>query len=1007
MVYSEGFLHSMKDLSEDSNSCNWSLYCGDNNLPNAQNQNGVPTTRAAAESHRPGNERDFLKQTMLEHEAVFKNQVHELHRLYRTQKSLMDEAKGKSSGDNISQSERTPESVIKRDLPGFLMGSSMCGEGSSSQPGNVAMPNGNSSKGEEVVEVRPEKVRRRMIDLQLPADEYLDADCRNTSFPPYEQSKAGNGVGEKMFSASHRSGSSGSSLVMRNSNGVADLNEPVQCQLSLPTVTPSMDIYSLYGSGLAHVQRQGQWLKNTNQNAWMVLQAGNGRSTPRDKLCLPSHSAQGLSSNAFQPLGYPSADHRKLPGERGSYEWEARQRNPEASYDSYVESSVASNAPSVASNAPSLHHGYRPESVRPWSHWISSWENQSSSSVQRSLPPQTNPFLSYKTQARAVSSSEMRSRDFDGHYQGFSSGSKETAINLPSGNFNHLNSRPTGAVTSGSLREATLKHRNLENLQGPKMQEPSGGLPWIKPKLPTKNGIANGGLDLNASANQFMDGSDAGGYSNNASPHNGLRSFSCTNDAHLRKVEMADSLSSSKILGFPFSQKQSIREEHSTLNPSSVCIIDQPKEAKTLVKRHLDINLPCEASVSEAIVFDKAEGKKPFTNRHYIDLNLCASEDEDFGLRFNPRVETKATMLIDLEAPPALESEEEEEKLPEKRDEATWGSEKGEAGDSLDEPMKAAAEALVTISLSNHWSNTDEAASSTTDPVAKDPLSWFVNTIASCGSDLEKKIDACLEARDCEGYREECSSGEFDYFEAMTLNLPQTKEEDYMPEPLVPEHLNFDGAAPMGITANRPRRGQARRGRSRRDFQRDTLPGLVSLSRLEITEDLQVFGGLMRATGYNWSSGVTRRSSNRGRRRLVSNVDGAPVCSSSEQPVNSNSVQTAGLEDRSLTGWGNATRRPRRQRCPADPFWSANGSLQFPQVAVEIETQLNKYKKDVEEVNMRTGGEGTDMMMMTVNTKNLINAVNSLREFDTEEEGDRQAHKHSDLAPTGDQGAVS
>ncbi|XP_010432820.1 PREDICTED: SEC1 family transport protein SLY1-like [Camelina sativa] len=67
----------------------------------------------------------------------------------------------------------------------------------------------------------------------------------------------------------------------------------------------------------------------------------------------------------------------------------------------------------------------------------------------------------------------------------------------------------------------------------------------------------------------------------------------------------------------------------------------------------------------------------------------------------------------------------------------------------------------------------------------------------------------------------------------------------------------------------------------------------------------------------------------------------------------------------------------------SDPFWSANGSLEFPEVALEIETQLNKYKKDVEEVNRRTGGgargiaefDGTDLIG---NTKHLMNAVNSL-----------------------------
>ncbi|KAJ4874645.1 hypothetical protein Rs2_39663 [Raphanus sativus] len=840
MVHCESFLSSMRDLSQDSNNCS-RLPSGDKNHQNGFSMRAPPPEEASYFGH----ERDFLKQTMLQHEAVFKNQVHELHRLYRTQKSLMDEVKGNN------RSEHTPESAIKRDLPAFLLGKSVCGEGSSSQACTVPI-----TKDEEEEEVRPVKVRRRMIDLQLPADEYLD-DADHGPSPPQEE------AGEKQLGNNASHDLNASSLVMKTPNGLTDLNEPVQCQ---DDPNSSRDIYSLYGKNIAHSQRQ--WLeRNSSQNGWMVQQVGHGKNIPRENLCVPSSQpVQVLANHAF---GYPSTDQRKLLS--GEWEAAARQRNPEVSYDSS----------SVASNAPSLTNGYyRPEPSRTWSHWIPPRENRSSSSsVQKSLPFQTNPFLGFNAQqqARAAdSSSELRRRGggFEGVYQAFS---------LPPSNLNN-----------GPREDGSLKHQSFESLQGPKRQEWSAGLPWIKPKPPNKNGLTNGGFDLNAAAgSEAVDG-------------NSLRSFSCSNNANLGQVEMANSLSNGKILGYSIPQKRSIRECNSSLNPASVCL----KKANTLVNRNFDINLPCDASASEEVVLDKEEGIKAATNMHYIDLNLCATEDESSGLCSKPRVETRANTLIDLEAPPTLESEEEEEgekKMPEKRD---------EAGETLDELIKGAAEAIVTLSLSH---NTDEAASSTTDAVANDPLSWFVNTIDSCGSDLEKKIDA---REGC--CREECSSGEFDYFEAMTLNLPLTKEEDYMPTPLVPEHLKFDRTDTVGTTVNRPRRGQARRGRPRRDFQRDVLPGLASLSRLEVTEDLQMFEGLMKATGYNWNSGVARRSSNRGgssrgRKRLVSNVGRAPVCSSLEQTIdNNNDVQmVGGLEDRSLTGWGNATRRPRRQRCPA------------------------------------------------------------------------------------------
>lgn len=82
----------------------------------------------------------------------------------------------------------------------------------------------------------------------------------------------------------------------------------------------------------------------------------------------------------------------------------------------------------------------------------------------------------------------------------------------------------------------------------------------------------------------------------------------------------------------------------------------------------------------------------------------------------------------------------------------------------------------------------------------------------------------------------------------------------------------------------------------------------------------------------------------------------------------------------------------------SDPFWVANGGLEFPEVAVEIENQLNKYKKDVDEVNRRTGGtsgaefDGTDLIG---NTKHLMSAVNSLPELT---ERKQMIDKHTNIA---------
>ncbi|KAL1198367.1 hypothetical protein V5N11_004188 [Cardamine amara subsp. amara] len=816
--------------------------------------------RDVADSYS-GHERDFMKQTMLEHEAVFKNQVHELHRLYRVQRNLVGEGKGFNLNEDMNLSDHTSEFASKRQVPGFLSPNSTYGEGSSSQACNGRLQNGFSSKDGDVLEVRPvQQVRRRMIDLRLPADEYLDTiDTADTTiYPPYKQSNSGR------EDASHQSNSSGSCLDVKNSNGLADLNEPLKWHESEP-VGLSRDVMSHYGRSNADVQ--GQWLeKNRSQNGWTVPEAGHNRSTQRDQLHLPSYSVQVLSNNAFQPQSYLTTDHSKakFSGERAYRELEVRSKNPQVSYDSYVESSVASNAPR-------LHNGYRPDFVRPWSHSSSSWENPISSSHQRSYPVQASPFMNFDTHARADSSSEMRSHVSNGLYQGFSSVPKQSFFNFPSTSF-----KPNASVGE------VVKSQSFESRQGPTKQEPSAGLPWLKPKPPYKSEISNGCFDLNASSNQFMDGTDT----------------------------VDDLTSGSSQKGKQFICKQ----EHMPLASHSSCVADLHKEVNHLVKWDLNINMPCDALVSvdqhsaKAFSVDKGKGIKAANFRHYIDLNSCASDDgEDSGLQSSVKVKAKARTWIDLEAPPTLESEEGEGSQ-EKTNEETWGLVQRQDGNSMDELIKVAAQAIVAISSSNHRRHPDDAASSSTD-AAKDTLSWFADIITCCTDELKRKIDGSPQVRDYEGYREECSSGEIDYFEAMTLNLQPTKEEDYMPEPLVPENLKFEET---GI--NRPRRGQARRGRPKRDFQRDILPGLSSLSRHEVTEDIQMFGGLMKNRDYTWNSGMAGRRNSK-RRRVVSNISQAPVCPSMAQPVNE-SVSVVGLEDSKLTGWGQATRRPRRQRCP-------------------------------------------------------------------------------------------
>ncbi|CAA0825536.1 Plant protein of unknown function (DUF863 [Striga hermonthica] len=274
-------------------------------------------------------------------------------------------------------------------------------------------------------------------------------------------------------------------------------------------------------------------------------------------------------------------------------------------------------------------------------------------------------------------------------------------------------------------------------------------------------------------------------------------------------------------------------------------VIDCTKNVDTENKnRAIDLNLECELDEDSPVDIRTAEKGKMGMRGPLIDLNFCDSnfiEEHD--------VETALENTDDIRLS------------------------RTENETSNDELLRNAADIMVAISSYN--------------PLAES-LMWLAGLLEAHGPDVPGPGPP---------------HGEIDDFEAMTLQIEESKEEDYMPAPFAP--ILSEKVGPTVYMAGRPRRGQQRRGRQqRRDFQRDILPGLASLSRQEVTEDIQMLGGLMRATGHHWSPGQTKRNGGpRGRRRthaaeeqLVDRVEGR-------------------LEDRSITGWGKKTRRPRRQRC--------------------------------------------------------------------------------------------
>ncbi|XP_047321714.1 uncharacterized protein LOC124925686 [Impatiens glandulifera] len=291
-----------------------------------------------------------------------------------------------------------------------------------------------------------------------------------------------------------------------------------------------------------------------------------------------------------------------------------------------------------------------------------------------------------------------------------------------------------------------------------------------------------------------------------------------------------------------------------------------------------------------------------------IDLNSCVSDDE---LPSPPLITSRNSLWrgcvqIDLEAPPAEEPDFDDDIIEEEEEDNT----------------RAAAEAIVAISTTAPISQDNEKTSwlPLGEDSMEDPLSWFADILISSPHPPAK-------------VSRRSSSSSLDEFEMMTLNLPEMKEEEYMPKPLVQilnreeDEMDEAGTGTVSSMANRTRRGPGRRGRQRRDFQRDILPGLASLSRHEVTEDIQTFGGLMRATGHQWQSGVTRRNGSRngsgrgrGRRPNSTSVAAVQVTTTTTTTTGPSSTDCTQLIQQMSCAddvWGKTPRRPRRQRsCP-------------------------------------------------------------------------------------------
>lgn len=1020
-------VYSMRDLNEDSSSSSWPIFYADNTLPNGQNCNGYMPRNSI--NGYPGHEKEALKQKMLEHEAVFKNQVSELHRLYKVQRDMMEEVKRKelhkhrgsiepASSSSLQGSQVRSEENRKWHMAGFSLLNSSYGKtptseievvkspmrdakGSSTQTGQFPFQNGSTSKDVEIMDARPSKARKKLFDLHLPAEEYIDTEegeklsenkVSNIAVYPcngHPSSRPENSV--KLVLDNHvgvrtdcRINASASSSCLRGSVGLADLNDPIQIDEEM--APPSVDFlghtsqneeardisqptkpnagYSLFEN---KVNVAGQFLHmHEAGSSWSNPISVSQGHPPVTMPPPPSLPMKGILNQFRHPSGTYS------PGYSGEGRWK---QGPHHSLDfsdknsrdclsnNHLGSTTTRPPGSYAFSSSPYVGNSRDQSILSWPKPTSSFAQNvlpleaswnSAAAMIRSFQPSTQSQEPFGAQWQVNSSSRLNSglrneSKENGFFVGSTSGSKGPQVDLTSVSTNYLNynrgddlapNRSTNHVfrnfSKGSCRtdlkpaiDINLNEVSKSSSDGvvilqdlnetDEKSKPEGhlaALPWLRPK-PT---LVKEGADCHKNVNVR--------YLNRHFCSAGTLDLNdCENE---QKREIAESKRVKKLLGFPvFETGATANEPSSSLAATSESVDGHPDMKNSTngrQKRMIDINVACEQDqvTADEVLADKEEQGKSARVRDFIDLNSCASDCKEPMLPCSERkpASVRTTLEIDLEAPASLENDDDytptEWNIP---TDVSVPSVENKSEQIQDEVLKDAAEILVAVSSLSPQVHKDDSTCLLSNPSLDKSLLWFADAMDLLKNELDNTSGRESRLKNGVLPGNSTEEVELDEYEAMTLQLTETKEEDYMPGPFVPEVQIIDDPG-SSVLPSRPRRGQSRRGRPRRDFQRDILPGLTSLSRHEVTEDIQGFAGIMRAHGHSWNSGLTRRNGTkvgaRGRRRAVAE----PIPTTIPNPANVPLMQQfanieAGLEDRSLMGWGRTTRRPRRQRYPA------------------------------------------------------------------------------------------
>ncbi|XWS60485.1 hypothetical protein CRYUN_Cryun07bG0040100 [Craigia yunnanensis] len=874
--------------------------------------------------------KDLLTQTMLKHEAEFRDQIHELHRLYRRQKELMDEMKKNDiykhhhSLENLQPnhvlspkssnyvqiphhtSTSTSTNLVHCQPPSILPLHSY--DGNRGQTGLDPTCIESSSKASEFIESNCKKFGKKILDLELPADEYFDSE--EEGFSEVRMAPEVTGIptnalnqipevrdkGDKELSVS----GSGCNSVFPEGNFIpssissktkvmADLNIPVKLEEDIipdfsdfqdPVIghreTSLQDPFRKSNSNFQvlseEVIQNSQVMRNPEAHLEILLpdehkmqreripcndEAGQGRndlnSFPQDlyteKLSI-EHINNEQAQDCAMPHGLDETD-GKLCNENLQHvarDVSASNYKPVATSDIFSSYQIVPLADTMKSESSS----------------VSSWRR----AFKRSpIAVQTLPcFKGKSSNVRSVKSLDLN-------------------FVLPS----------FSTDVAGSQDGSDILSENS-------LQSSTGCYPQIAETAvhATKSG------ERKDPSNQLESAFE---QANSLYVH----------DAELEKVEASNSMDFKRILGFhmynkpPIANGQFSSHASPSRNHPNSCakedIKDKEKDKIPDINLEFDHVPDREKEIAKTKSVAESEPSEKYPGYGLIDLNSCLSMDESLLMPSH-------SIEIDLEPPPSPENKEcspPRGESDENQLETPLLSLVKEDGDLQEELVRNAVEAIVSISSSEIQTCLDNT---TCEPLkASNSLYWFARVASSVVDDPGSEFGVNIGFKDYGDHEEYLSDG-IDYFEAMTLNLTQIKVEEFWCK----SNGQKEEESSAIFLTNQPKRSRMRRGRQqRKDFQSEILPSLASLSRYEVTEDLQVIGGLMEAAGVQWESGYSRNAGRNGytKRRRRSNARASNLMESWMNMLlkQQSGDSEVGMRQRRLIEWGKVTRRPRGARC--------------------------------------------------------------------------------------------